>query len=235
MSNDLVSLVLDVVILGFLVATIFYVIRLTKGLSDFKAHRREFNGVITSLLSSIDKAERSVHSLKQVSVQEAAELERLIKQSKLMYEDLKIINEAGESMAKRLEKLAERNREVAQKSRHPIMGEVMGGIDEQKISSKVPLKSKSRTTKKDYKSTLKTVDKHISESDTGDDLPSFMIQDREFTDFSSLEDHLDASTSNDAWDDDNDMPANLQSRSEQELFAALRKNERNSSNKRGSS
>ncbi len=214
MSGELISLILDVVILGFLIATIFYAIRLSKSLSDFKAHRREFNGVITSLLSSIDQAERSVHSLKQVSVHEAAELERLIKQSKLMFEDLQIINEAGENMAKRLEKLAEENRKIAQKSHRSF-----GDNDDGKIHSKVPFKSKSRS-KKDYKSTLKAVDKD-------DNMPSFMIQDREFdNDFGGGD-----AQNNMADDLHSEMPNDLQSKAEQELFAALHNNERNNKRK----
>ncbi len=210
MNGDLIYLVLDVAILAFLIATIFYVIRLSKGLSEFKAHRREFNGVITSLLSSIDQAERSINSLKQVSVQEAAELERLIKQSKLMFEDLQIINEAGENMAKRLEKLAEKNREIAQKSHSHIGGE-MGG----KISSKVPYKSKKQA-KKNYTETLEIVEK----SDA--DLPSFMIQDREFSNIDSLDDPISNDIIGDMGDDY--QSDKLQSQAEKELFAALRSN-----------
>ncbi len=207
MIGELTGLILDVIVLVFLLTTIFYVMRLSKGLSDFKAHRREFDGLITSLLSSIDQAERSVNTLKQVSGKEAAELDKLIKQSKLMSEELLIINEAGENMAKRLEKLAERNREVAQRS-NPIMS----ARNEEKIHSPV------RGRKKDYKSTLKKVD-----NEEGSELPTFMIQDREFDNIEGLENHLDASVSNDAWDgEDDSMPDNLQSQAEQELFAALR-------------
>ncbi len=218
MSSELIALVLDFVVLVFLAATIFYAIRLSKGLSDFKAHRREFDGVITSLLSSIDQAERSIANLRQVGAQEAAELERLIKQSKAMSEELKIINEAGESMAKRLEKLAEKNREVAQRS-NPL-------IDKLNKQKKIHSKIVSRP-QKDYKDTLKTVDKEAATKPP----PSFMIQDREFMDLGSLEDHLDSSVSNDAWEEaDDDLPEELQSQAEKELFAALRNNK--GSNKR---
>ncbi len=205
MNGELTALILDVIILGFLIATIFYAIRLSKSLSDFKAHRREFGGVITSLLSSIDQAERSIKSLKQVSVHEAAELERLIKQSKLMFEDLQIINEAGENMAKRLENLAEKNREIAQRN-HPRIGLEA----DEKIHSKVPFKSKVKSggrLKKDYKSTLKAVDK----DDIDPDLPSFMIQDREFADTSEADDDI----------------SGLTSKAEQELLAALHNNQNN--------
>ncbi len=239
------ALTLDVLILAFLGATIFYAIKLSKSLNEFKAHRNEFNNVITSLLSAIDKAERSINDLKKVSMKEAAELERMIKKSKLMFEDLKIINEAGENMAKRLEKLAEKNREIAQKVNPSasMSDTVMTVRDDDKIHSKVSYslgeieegdqgrvgvgskKNRVREIKKriknDYKSTLKTVEKDDIEDNK---FPSFMIRDRDFLDVASLEDHLDASTSN---DDNYDMPEELQSKAERELFAALKANEKN--------
>ena len=124
-----------------------------------------------------------------------------------MFEDLQIINEAGENMAKRLEKLAEKNREIAQKSHSHIDSE-MG----RKISSKVPYKPK-RQAKKNYTETLEIVEKNDA------DLPSFMIQDREFSNI----DGLDDSISNDITEDDYQSDK-LQSQAEKELFAALRSN-----------
>ncbi len=224
MSGELIALLLDIVILVFLGATIFYVMRLSKNLNTFKAHRREFDNVITSLLSSIDQAERSVQTLKQVSAQEAGDLGELIRQSKAMSEELRIINEAGEGMAKRLEKLAEKNR-IAVQASHPSA---------QSFSRKVSRIPTHRiqedpvhdSRKQDYTSTLKNVEK--SEEDM--EMPSFMIQDRDIADLDTLESHLDSSVSNDAFDDDNNndvMPKDLQSQAERELFDALRASKRN--------
>ena len=151
MNYDVIALVLDIVVLVFLGATIFYALRLSKSLNNFKASRREFDGVITSLLSSIDQAERSVQTLKQVSAQEAEELGNLIQQSKMMSEELKIINESGEGMARRLEALAEANRKIVQSSR-PVSESVK---KPQKISRPKPGARKV----------------------TSDPLPSFMVGD----------------------------------------------------------
>ncbi|PCI56059.1 MAG: hypothetical protein COB36_04505 [Alphaproteobacteria bacterium] len=222
MSGELIALVLDIIILCFLGATIFYVMRLSKNLNTFKAHRREFDNVITSLLSSIDQAERAVQTLKQASAQEAGDLENLIRQSKAMSEELKIINEAGEGMAQRLEKLAEQNR-VAAQMLHP------SGQSFTKNVSRVPTHKRQEDPvrdgrKQDYTSTLKNVAK--SEEDVA--MPSFMIQDRDIADLDTLESHLDSSASNDAYDDENDVaPKDLQSQAERELFDALRASKRN--------
>ncbi len=225
MSTELISLLLDIIILFFLGATIFYVLRLSNGLNDFKLHRREFDNVITSLLSSIDQAERSVQTLKQAGAKEAGELESLIMQSKSISEELKIINEAGEGMAKRLEVLAEKNREAVQASRPSIKpperalrkNTYSQSDNENKISSHIDMDKE-----RDYTSTLKSVER----ADDDLDMPSFMIQDRDIADLGELEDHLDASVSNDAFisdDDQNDvMPEDLQSQAEKELLDALR-------------
>ncbi len=158
MSSNLVSFFLDIAVLIFLAATIVYVIKLTRSLNDFKAHRREFDGVIANLLSSIDHADRSVKELKQVSEVEAAELSALISQSKIMSEELRVINEAGDAMAKRLEAAAENSRKTVEKT--------------------PPLSSKPRGRRVDYASKLKNIRKPAI-PDSDDELPSFMINDEQ--------------------------------------------------------
>ena len=224
MNSELIALLLDIVILVFLGATIFYVLRLSKSLEAFKSHRREFDNVITSLLSSIDQAERSVQALKQASAQEAGELQGLITQSKAISEELKIINEAGEGMAKRLEQLAEKNRVAVQSSR-PAMKSSNNALRNRAYNSQHDNKHGKIVDKddhRDYTSTLKNVETFEDELD----MPSFMIQDRDIADLDALEDHLDSSVSNDAFigdDDQNDvMPEDLQSQAEKELLDALR-------------
>ncbi len=120
MGSDLLSLFLNSIIAVLLLATIFYVYRLTKSLDNFKEHRRELDSVIANLLSSIDQANDSVKILKRTSAQEADELERLIAQARALSDELKIINDAGESMAKRLENLAETNRKIVQPEKNSI-------------------------------------------------------------------------------------------------------------------
>lgn len=222
MSNDIITLVLDVLVLAFLGTTIFYAMRLSKSLNDFKKHRQDFNGVIADLLSSIDQAERSVQTLKQTSAEKSGELQRLIDQSKALADELKIINEAGENMAGRLEKLAEENRKAVQSTRSSR--KIYEGSE--KISSPVD-RDDATDQRAEYTATLRNVEK---EELPEKDVPSFMIKDREFMDYDSLESHLDASASNDPFSDDVEedvMPENLQSKAERELFEALKKSKRN--------
>lgn len=241
MSSDIISLGMDIVVLAFLGTTIFYVLRLTKSLNDFKAHRRAFDGVVADLLSTIDQAERSVTTLKQVSAKEAGELDDLISQSRLLADELRIINAAGESMAKRLEQAAEKNGKIAQNTQQNIRGlsdhrkaaAPRRAERSDKISSPVHSRDEGVSPRQvnkpqavparseNYQSTLKQVKKEDVSIET--DIPSFMIQDRDFDDVSALGKRLDSAVSNDA----DDMPDHLQSQAERELFAALRNTKHN--------
>ncbi|MGH1403515.1 MAG: DUF6468 domain-containing protein [Alphaproteobacteria bacterium] len=246
MNTELIALILDIVVLIFLGAAIVYVVQLSKSLRDFKKHRHEFDKVISDLLSGVDKAERSIHSLKQVGSQEAESLGGLVLKSRALIDELTIINEAGEGMAKRLEKLAEQNREIAQKTQN-LDFETRRNAGKtssrrsvrqsKKISSPVPHASETRgemsskevqeDKAQNYAATLKSVEK-----DTVDDeVPSFMIQDRDFEGVESLGSRLDSSASNDQYteseEDEDAMPENLQSQAERDLFEALRNTKRN--------
>ena len=197
MSNALIPLLLDVLVLVFLGMTIVYVARLFKSLNDFKRQRKEFETVMNNLTSGVDQAERSISALKDISAKEAAELEELIRRSQAMSDELKIINEAGESMAKRLERLAETNRELVQSTQ-------AGGKGGDKISSPVPHR------KKDYSNTLKNVSRAEAAAQEAD-LPKFMIKDRDTKQQTPQEDL---------------KPEALQSQAEKELFDALKGNSR---------
>lgn len=237
MGNDLVSLLLDIVVLILLGATIFYVIRLTKGLEDFKKHRQEFDTVIANLLASIDQADHSVRTLKKVSAEEAAHLEQSISQAKALSEELGIICETGESMAGRLEKLAEKNRKIVQPSQGSLFSQkkrnepyrTRSARQEttEKISSPVHRDRDNDENKKtgSYSATLRHVEK--DEENDRQDLPSFMIKDNDYEDQDGLESHLDSTVSNDGTGSEEtgeDVVASgkLRSQAEKDLFDALR-------------
>ncbi len=238
MSNDLASLLLDIVILVLLGATIFYVHRLTQGLAKFKQHRQEFDSVIANLLSSIDQADHSVRMLKKVSMEEANRLEEYVTQAKALSEELKIITESGEGMAKRLEKLAETNRKIIQPSHGAMF---------------------SRKNQRRYDATLK----HVEKKETGEeqDLPSFMKKNTSvqkdassdeaeilkirldtIADNKNKRDSINKNTNNAASNNINDtnnvndmndvnkdviIPKKPQSQAEKELLAALRSTRKN--------
>lgn len=232
MSTELISLVMDIVVLVFLGATIIYVVKLSASLKAFKAHRSEFDKVISDLLASIDSAERAVGALKQTSATEAQRLEKLIATSKALADELVIINEAGEGMAKRLEQLAESNREIVQKKSNSDFSSMRRPRDvntskNDKVRSPIPDLEDTQNSKEDsYASTLNKVKK----ADTADRSSPFTIKDRDFSNVESLERRLDGEVSNDkSWQDEDEdgIPDNLQSQAERDLLAALRGAKRN--------
>ena len=165
-------------------------------------------------------------------------------QAKSLCEELRIITEAGESMTKRLEKLAETNRKIVQpmqsimSSKKPqkvfLKHQIEDDIEAKKIRSPVyPDKAQKKKTSS-YDATLKRVEKREESKQNYEqkDLPSFMIKDREFEDLGALENRLDSSVSNDGTDNDDleeedVMPNNLRSQAEKELFDALRNTQKN--------
>lgn len=225
MSTDILGLVIDSVMLIFLGAMIFYAMRLSENLKLFREQKSSFDGVIADLLSSIDQADRAIHNLKQVSSKESQELSDLVRKAKLLSEELKDVNQASESMASRLESLAEKNRKV------------MFQAETEHKAAPPPLKK--------FEADLRTVSKHADvqrdvhkKEVSRQDLPSFMIHDRDFEDLDSLGERLEGSRSNDAGahtvSNDEDMPREFQSQAEKELYTALVTSKRSHRDQRGS-
>lgn len=206
MSLEILGLLLDVLVLGFLGAMIFYALRLSKSLNDFRSHRQEFDTIIIKLMSSIDQAERSIQNLKQVSARESEDLNRVIKQSRALSEELQIINEAGESMAKRLEELAERNRKIAQNAD-------LTEPPSERYKPYRPPQVDASAVKVQNQPTIPSEPK---------DFPSFMIKDPDYPPIDRLEDRLGNKASNDYPKSQQSMPDKLQSQAERDLYNALR-------------
>lgn len=108
------SLLLDMLIAALLGATIFYAMRLYSSLSSFREHRDDFEHVVAKLVASIGQAEQAMKNLKNAGTQEAQNLDELIHHAREMADELRMVNEASDSMAKRLETLAEKNRMIVE-------------------------------------------------------------------------------------------------------------------------
>jgi hypothetical protein len=106
------GLILDLVIVVLLGATIFYAIRLSRHLDSFRSNRSGMEHLIRELSMQITRAQEGVTALEEASKQSGAELRDLIIKSRELTEELAIMNEAGNSLAEHLEKLATRNRAV---------------------------------------------------------------------------------------------------------------------------
>ena len=106
MSMTVLSMILDLVVMAALMGTIYFAMRLSKSLNNFRAHRNEMKTLIAELSRNINDAENAIHSLKATSNKAADNLDDVLHDSRRMAEELKMINESSDSIATRLENLA---------------------------------------------------------------------------------------------------------------------------------
>lgn len=107
-----VGLIIDGLILVFLGVTIFYAARLSLFMKSFRESRVAIQSLIRDLSITIDKAENSIGSLKKEAVQVERSVLEVLSESKFIADELKFMNSAGDNLAGRLEKLADRNKEL---------------------------------------------------------------------------------------------------------------------------
>ncbi len=153
MTGALFGVAMDFLVLLALGATIYYTIHLTKSLNAFRAHREALQGVVAELSRNIDEAHRAITALKKAGNTEADNLEGVLHDARKMADELRLINQAGNNLAGRLEKLA------------AGQGRPQGGFvtERYEIHEEAVFEAPSRSA--------------VSGSV---EMPSFFIQDREF-------------------------------------------------------
>lgn len=154
----MLALILDVVVLVGLGVTIYYCMRLSKALNAFREHRAEFGSLMQQLSQNILQAQHAVENLKSASFESGDDLQKVINHASVLKEELQLMNEAGDSMASRLEKIAETNRKIAQG--------LSGGYPEESYDRPV----RSESSKKQINKKPEINEEEVS----------FFIQDREF-------------------------------------------------------
>ena len=142
-----IGLLLDGLILVFLCVTIFYAARLSMFLKVFREGKTGMEVLIRDLSLTINKAETAIKAMKIHAQETEGELREAINQAKFLSDELGFMNETGDSLANRLEKLADRNRELVD------LMENAGGIGTQKITPFDPRSgdawAKPKTAKKE--------------------------------------------------------------------------------------
>lgn len=123
-----IGLLLDGLILVFLCVTIFYAARLSLFMKTFRQSRTEISKLIRELNVVIVKAEGSIVTMQENAGTTEVAMREAIVEAKFLSDELRFMNETGDSLADRLEKLADRNRELVD------LMENAGGIGTQKIS-----------------------------------------------------------------------------------------------------
>jgi len=106
---------MDISILVLLAATVFLAVKLTFSLRNFNESRSEMEGLVNRLNANIDKAENAIGGMQGAARKVGLELDEIISDAKKLSGELKIMNESGNSLANRLEKIAEKNRAMVDK------------------------------------------------------------------------------------------------------------------------
>lgn len=105
------SLIIDIAILMALIATIFYAMRLSKSLNNFKNHRKEFDALMMTLSKNIEQAYGAIDNLREAGQESGQELKEATGDARYLIDELKQVNEVSDSLAHRLEKLATQSRQ----------------------------------------------------------------------------------------------------------------------------
>ena len=190
--------ILDFVILVLLGITILYAARLSFFMRTFQEGRRDLIKLIEALSKNIEQAERSIQGMHNAAASSGASLQDVIKEAKFLSDELQFMNQSGDALAGRLEKLAERNRELVD------LLESSGGIG---VSE--PYVRERRAPSTSFH------EREVSREKEPD--PFFKIQDREFEESEhGLADGIDSSES---FSDLGDF----KSEAEKEFYEALQK------------
>lgn len=211
------GILVDVIILGLLGVTIYYAARLSVYLKTFHDGRKDMNFLIQDLSTSVSRAENAIKGMQASADQSGQKLQDVINEAKFLSDELRFMNEAGDSLANRLEKLAERNRELVD------LLEQAGGVghpNQNLVEAAVPAKPYHERPGKAVKLNPPAKEQ------------SFAIQDREYDDFEDYDEPddedvflLDEAFQPDAEPVDTQSKSDMQlkSQAERDLYEALRR------------
>jgi Domain of unknown function (DUF6468) len=192
---------MDAGLLALLAATVFLAFRLNMNLKHFKDSRFEMEGLVNRLTTNVERAEKAIAGLQVAARNSGADMDKKIKESKFLLDELKFMNDAGNSLASRLEKIAETNRALIEKM------EEVGGVGPNGSGNASRI-----TVAEPQGMPYQTHAPHAPQNDAG---AGFSIMDREFDAQANDLDDLDFEFA--------DHGVDFQSQAERELFDALQK------------
>lgn len=113
MDPHLLSMILDGTVILLLAAVIFFASRLSLYLRDFRAGRKDMEKLIRELSSSVEKADRAMAGLRESARESGRDLQAMINEAAALTDELQLMSEAGNNMARRLETVAEKSGRTA--------------------------------------------------------------------------------------------------------------------------
>lgn len=109
--SPMVSLILDLVIVGLLAATIAYAIILNKQIIKLRESRGEMAELIHGLNEAMSKAETGVRGLRKAASDTGEDLQRTITKAQTLRDELQFMIEAADTLATRLGNVGDRDRD----------------------------------------------------------------------------------------------------------------------------
>jgi len=107
--SPMVSLILDLVIVGLLAATIAYAIILNKQIVKLRESRGEMAELIQGLNDAMSKAETGVRGLKKTASDTGEDLQRTVNKAQALRDELQFMIEAADTLANRLGNVGDRD------------------------------------------------------------------------------------------------------------------------------
>lgn len=196
MDTEYLKLIFDVVILAGLGGFMYYAWRLSKALSNFRATRNEFDGIMHQLGLHIREAQTAVAQLREATKKGDSKLQKQIEQGRLIADELQLMNQASDNLASRLEVLASQGARTAKEYDQSESFDLDDDNIDDNIRDFLPKKSAQKAPKKAPK-----------------EEKGFMIQDREFDGFDDDDAHDSALDT-------------LGSAAERELYKALKQTQK---------
>ncbi len=98
------GLFLDIVIIVLVTVMIGYSVVLNIKLKTFRNTQNEMSALITQLNNIILQAQANIETLKKTAEKEEGRLKDLISKSRMLADELAIINESGSNLADRIER-----------------------------------------------------------------------------------------------------------------------------------
>jgi len=107
--SPLVSIIIDVVMVGLLAATIAYAIILNRQIIALRESRGEMAELIQGLNDAMGRAETGVRTLKKAAGDTGEDLQRTVNKAQTLRDELEFMIEAADALANRLGGVGERD------------------------------------------------------------------------------------------------------------------------------
>ncbi|HSK41547.1 MAG TPA: DUF6468 domain-containing protein [Arenibaculum sp.] len=125
---SVLALVLDLAIVGLLVATIAYAINLNRRLVHLRDSKAELDELVRGFAEAAERAEAGVHGMKQMAADAGDRLQKTVDRAQGIRDELQFMVEAADSVATRLEGTIAQPRPAAPAAaaKPPVAGSVAG-------------------------------------------------------------------------------------------------------------